>query len=500
MKTATQSFIILLVGVNFVFGFLLFQETPFSRQVQARSENEPARVIVQEAPVSEQTRERSSYSSVVERMAPSVVNIFTSRLVRDTPETSPLLDPFLRRFLGGEDDHRGPQFRQEQSLGSGVVVSENGYILSSFHIVDGADEIRVQMADGRQLLARVVGADPQTDVAVLKVETSGLPAAVMTDSANLRVGDVVFAIGNPFGVGQTVTMGIVSAVERSGFRILDYEDFIQTDASINPGNSGGALVDAEGRLVGINTAIISRTGGAQGIGFAIPINLARYVMEQLIEDGRVVRGFLGVNIQSLTPAMAEFFQVSNSEGALVSGVTHKTPAADAGLLPGDVIIGFNGDGVASSRQLRLLVAQTRPGKVVPLILVRGGETLSLEVKLSELPRSNGGTPFKAPKEAASEPVHFMDGLGLGDLGNRLRRQLEVPGEIEGAVITSIEPASPCYAAGLRPGAVIVEINRLPVRNAEEARSAGKRLPPGPVLLRVWSEGGTMYTVVNSLKG
>jgi serine protease Do len=321
---------------------------------------------VQENPISRDTKFTTSFAPVIKKVAPSVVNIYSTKIVKEGQRMIPFSDdPFFRRFFGDQfDDSRRPRAREEQSLGSGVIISEDGYILTNNHVVEGADEIKVVLADDRkEFEAKVVGTDPQTDVAVVKVEGKGLPAITIADSDQLEVGDVVLAIGNPFGVGQTVTTGIVSATGR-GVGILGregYEDFIQTDASINPGNSGGALVDAEGRLVGINTAILSRGGGNQGVGFAVPADLARYVMERIVKDGKVVRAYLGVWMQPITPELAkEFGLAPDTSGVLVSQVLPDGPAARAGLKDGDAIIEFNGKKVTDSRHLRLVVAQMAP--------------------------------------------------------------------------------------------------------------------------------------------
>jgi len=338
--------------------------------------------------VARENRPELSFASVIKKVAPSVVNIYTAKTVRENPRLSQLFeDPFFRQFFGDTYGYdRVPRERREQSLGSGVIVSEDGYILTSYHVVSGADEIKVALGDERIILdAGIVGTDPDTDVAVIKVDGQNLPAIAVTDSDKLEVGDIVLAIGDPFGVGQTVTMGIVSAKGRGGIGIVDYEDFIQTDASINPGNSGGALVDVEGRLIGINTAILTRTGGSQGIGFAVPVNLARDVMERLITDGKVRRGYLGVKVQTLTTEEAKRLKLSEQNGALIDEVTRNSPAEEAGLKKGDVIIEFNDKTVTDSRNLRLMAAQTRPGVTVSVKVLRDGKELTVTVKLGELP-------------------------------------------------------------------------------------------------------------------
>src|SRR6266540_5522416 len=306
-------------------------------------------VAVSDTPLERQTKFTASFSPVVKKVAPSVVNVFTTKTVRNPwPEVTPFFDdPFFRRFFGqpfGDNEgRRQPRTFKERSLGSGVIVTRDGYLLTNNHVVDGADEIKAARdKDKKQFTARVVGRDPKTDIAVLKIDAKDLPFITFADSDKLEVGDVVLALGNPFGIGQTVTMGIVSATGRGGMNIEDYEDFIQTDAAINPGNSGGALVDAEGRLIGINTAILSRTGGNQGIGFAIPVNLARDVMNSLVTDGKVTRGYFGVMIQDLTPALARKLDLKQRNGALVGDVVPKSPADKAGIQSGDVVTELDG--------------------------------------------------------------------------------------------------------------------------------------------------------------
>ena len=343
---------------------------------------------IADAPVSRENHPELSFAPVVKKVSPSVVNIYTAKTVRENPRLSRLSeDPIFRQFFGEAEGYgRVPPERREQSLGSGIIASQDGYILTNNHVVQGANEIKVALADERTVLdAKIVGTDPQTDVAVIKIEAQKLPAISFTNSDQIEVGDVVLAIGDPFGVGQTVTMGIVSAKDRAGMGIVDYEDFIQTDASINPGNSGGALVDIDGRLVGINTAILSRTGGNQGIGFAVPVNLARYIMERLISDGKVTRGYLGVKIQTLTPELATQLKLSGQTGALIGEVTPNSPAEKAGLKKNDVIIEFDGKGVTDSRHFRLMVAEKPPRSKVSVKVFRDGKQQTFTVELGELP-------------------------------------------------------------------------------------------------------------------
>ena len=343
-------------------------------------------VTIQEAPpgpVSSQSAATGpvSYANAVQAAAPAVVNVYTTKVIT---QRAPFADdPFFRHFFGGESGV--PKQRLESSLGSGVIISSQGYVLTNNHVIEGADEIQVALNDGRSASAAVVGTDPETDLALLKIALGKLPSIVFSRAEELRVGDVVLAIGNPFGVGQTVTQGIVSATGRQQLGISAFENFIQTDAAINPGNSGGALVNAAGQLVGINTAIFSRSGGSQGIGFAIPANLAKTVMEQILEKGRVVRGWLGIEAQDITPDLAESFGLKDHHGAIVAGVYPGSAADRAGLLPGDILTGVGDKTVEDARSAMNLTAALTPGSQVGLTVLRNGKRLGLRATIGERP-------------------------------------------------------------------------------------------------------------------
>jgi serine protease Do len=465
------------------------------------------RLNVQTNSIVRDDRVPASFASVVKKVGPSVVTIHSTRTSQMDPRRNPLLnDPFFRRFFGGEEEENGesrrgrPRQRQERGMGSGVIVSSDGYILSNNHVVEEADEVTVGFVEGGpRLKAKVVGTDPQTDISVLKVAGTNLPALTITDSSNLQVGDLVLAVGNPFGVGQTVTMGIVSAVGRGGFGIVDYEDFIQTDASINPGNSGGPLVDAQGRLVGINTAILSGAGGNIGIGFSVPINMARSVMERIIEHGKVVRGFLGVRIQEVTPELAKEFNLPAQTGALIGDVTPNSPAARAGLQAGDVITEFNGRKVTDSRNLRLMVAQTAPTTQVSLKLLREGKERALSATLAELPTEELASAEPRQRPSGGRAMQGLSGLEVTDLDARFRRQFDIPSDMRGVIVTSIDPDSGAYEAGLKPGDVIIEVNRQKVGNTRELTQAIQKAKGGRLLLRVWSQGGGRFVVIEPEK-
>ncbi len=449
----------------------------------------------------------ASYAPVIKRVTPSVVTIQSTRTI--TMRQNPFgEDELLRRFFGDQfaPDRRRPRTQQAQSLGSGVIVSEDGYILTNSHVVDGADAdgVKVALADGKTKYdAIVVGKDPRTDVAVLKIDAKNLPAITLADSDKLEVGDVVLAIGNPFNVGQSVTMGIVSALGRGGLGITEYEDFIQTDAAINPGNSGGALVDVEGRLIGINQSIVSRTGGNAGVGFAIPINQARNTMDRLTSDGKVTRGYLGVFPQAVTPDLAKAFKLPDTSGALVGGVQPNTPAAAAGISEGDVIIELDGKKVTDPRHLRLTVSQIPPNTKVGVKAIRDGKERTFSVTLGVLPDDPGDGSSQDSTLALDSKVEQLEGVEVMDLDNQPRQRLDMPARIRGALVSKVAPDSKAAEAGLQEGDVIVEINRQPVTNAEQAVDLCDKARGDRVLLRVYAsqngQGTTRYLTVEASK-
>ena len=468
----------------------------FSQKPKAEQFNAPP---VDESPLPREVGSHSSFAPVVKKVAPGVVKVFTTTKLHNTAFNGAPdgMNDLMRRFFGDPFQGRNPRREfgvpRQQGIGSGVIATRDGYILTNNHVVDGADEVKVGLQDGREFTAKVVGRDPKTDVAVIKIDAKDLPAVPMADSDKVEVGDVVLAVGNPFGIGQTVTTGIVSATGRGGAIGLDYEDFIQTDAAINPGNSGGALVDAEGRLIGINTAILSRSGGNQGIGFAIPVNIARDVMGSLVKDGHVTRGYLGVMIQDVNPALEKEFKLKSTEGALVGDVTPKSPAEKAGLQSGDLILDFNGKKVTDSRHLKLEVARTHPGESVPVKILRDGETKTLDVTVKELP----GTEQLAKNDSNHPDDNgTLNGVTVADIDSNARQQFELPGAVKGVVVTEVDPNSPSAEAGLKPGDVIQEINRKPVKTAEEAVKMTEKATDKTTLLRVWRDGGSRYVVVD----
>ena len=475
---------------------LAFTQKPASK---TEPKTTPVNLTLDERPVSRDAAGLTSYAPVIKKVSPGVVRVFTTVKAHKTGFSDGSgMNDLMRRFFGDQFQGRLPKqdfgTPRQEGVGSGVIATKDGYILTNNHVVDGADEVKVALQDGREFSAKVVGRDPKSDVAVIKIDAKDLPAVTMADSDKVEVGDVVLAIGNPFGIGQTVTTGIVSAKGRGNMG-LDYEDFIQTDAAINPGNSGGALVDADGRLVGINTAILSRSGGNQGIGFAIPVNLARDVMGSLIKDGHVTRGYLGVMIQDLTPALAKEFKLKDATGALVGDVTPKSPAEKAGLKSGDLLVEFNGKKVTDSRHLKLEVARTQPGETVPVKILRDGTAKTLQVTVQTLP----GSETIAKAERDSSDTGTLNGVGVANLDADARKQFEVPETVKGAVVTEVKPDSAAAEAGLKPGDVIQEINRKPVKDAEEAVRLTENPSDKTTLLRVWRNGGSRFVVVDESK-
>jgi len=377
------------VALGVLFIIALFKPDLLRWQAQAPS------LTIQQAtqPASRTPTPVESFAPAAQKVIPSVVNVFTQQKV-SSPAYPALQDPIFRYFFGDRLDARP---REVSNLGSGVIISPNGYILTNQHVVEAADEIQVALANGKTVPARVVGSDPETDLAVLKIDASGLPAITFAEPDSLKVGDWVLAVGNPFGVGQTVTAGIVSALGRTHLGINTFENFIQTDAALNPGNSGGALVDASGNLVGINSAIYSRTGGSQGIGFAIPVSIARKVMEQIIKSGSVTRGWVGVEVQDLSPELAESFSLKSAEGALIAGVLKGGPADVGGIRPGDILLAVNGRTVADSASLLNLIAALKPGEDAQLTVARKQQTLNLKIQVGRRPMQHTVESTQAPE-------------------------------------------------------------------------------------------------------
>src|SRR6202167_3859058 len=429
-------------------------------------------------------------ASVLKPALPAVVNIQTSKVVKSkSSQMMPFFnDPMFRQFFGdqGGQGQSEPQTEREHSLGSGVIVTSDGTIVTNNHVIEGATDIKVDLADKREFQAKLIGTDPKTDIAVLKIEATGLPTLAIGDSSKLQVGDVIFAIGDPFGVGETATMGIISATQRGGLGIENYEDFIQTDAPINPGNSGGAMIDLHGDLIGINTAILSGGGGGnQGVGFAIPINMARSVMDQIVGHGKVVRGYLGLFPQDVTPALARQFGLNRPGGALVSGLKPDAPAAPDRLKKGDVILELNGQPVESANDLQLRVSQSAPGTAVKLAYSRDGKVEHDNVTLGELPPDKLAEDNSGPSENSGG----LEGVNVEELTPDTLQQLQLPSGTRGVVVTNVDPSSAAAAAGLDRGDVIQEVNHKPVHNIAEYKQAVAAAGKQPVLLLVNLQGG-----------
>lgn len=434
---------------------------------------------------------RGSYADVVRVVAPAVVTVRTEGTVRTSARMPD--DDLLRQFFGdqsGGADHL-PTFKQ-RGLGSGVVVAAGGFILTNHHVIDDADVVRVDLVDGRSFKARVVGSDPPSDLALLKIEATGLPSVVLGDSDAVQVGDVVLAVGNPLGVGQTVTMGIVSAKGRStGLGDGSYEDFLQTDAPINQGNSGGALVNTKGELIGINSQILSPSGGNIGIGFAIPANMARHVMTVLRTKGRVRRGQLGVTVQPLTSDLAAALGLKNIAGALVSSVETGSAAARAGVKRGDVITSFDGHAVSDGNALRNRVADTSPGSHVPLVVTRDGVEHHLTVQLGEV-TSAAARPAGKPDDGNGRAAL---GVSVTPLNPELAAEVGVPSDVRGLLVEDVSADGPAADAGVQRGDVIQEVNRQPVTTVDQLRSAVVRRSRSPMLLLVNRSGHELFLTV-----
>ncbi len=490
----------------------------------------PLKITVDTKPIDRDRADRVSYAPVVKRTASSVVYVHSSKRVRAQDMYPFLNDPRFRRFFDGlgipmpEEDgslrpddgpgsNRGGNRNDrsnrgggsgsrnrlpdqvQQGLGSGVVITADGYILTNNHVVEGADDVKVSIGEAtKRYDATIVGRDSFADLAVLKIEATGLSPAVFGDSEQLQVGDVVLAIGNPFGVGQSVSRGIVSALSR-GVGIGPIEDFIQTDAAINVGNSGGALIDCEGRVVGINTAILSRSGGSAGVGFAIPINLARNIAEQIVNTGRVERGFMGVGPQDLTEELAS--QFGAEKGTIISEVSPDSPAERAGLKPGDVITKVNNTEIRDSRHLLLTVGQFKPDTPVTVEYLRDGKRATAKVKLGRRPESADTLEDSGP--AAGADVGVLNGVGVGDITAEMRDQLQLPARIKGALITSVDPDSPSGRQGLSEGDIILELDRKPVSNADEAVRLSEEIKGPKVLVLIWRNGRTRYMAIDESK-
>lgn len=470
-----------LIAVGVIIGLAIsskfdFQPKGFSEDYQISKESQEIL-----------TKVSNAMAEIIQAVRPSVVNIYTTKKIKRQPIPFPFNDPFFRRFF---DDEFGGFFDRQReytqtSLGSGVIVdSVNGYLLTNYHVIKGADEIKVKLYDKRVLDGTVIGYDAKTDIAVIKIKADGLRAIKWGDSDKLKVGETVIAIGNPYGLNLTVTSGIVSATGRANVGISDYEDFIQTDAAINPGNSGGPLVNVRGELVGINTAIFSTTGGYQGIGFAIPSNMAKIVMDNLIKHKKVVRGWLGVTVMDVDTEMAKANNLKEVKGAVVTDVQEGSPADKAKIMMKDIILNFDGKEVEDAAHLRNLVVSTPPGKTVKVEIIRNGKPMILNVIIGELPSEQ--------KVASSESV--LAGIHVEDLTQKTRSQLNIPKRINGVLISSIEPGSPAEGI-LRQGDVIMEINNQKINNVKDFSKVANQTK-GRAIVWFYRNGIVSYVTLN----
>ncbi len=426
-----------------------------------------------------QSFERNWVEAAADKVLPSVVNISSTKKVK--VNASPFSnDPFFRDFFGGGV----PQERIQRALGSGVIVSGDGYIVTNNHVVGGADEVEVRLSDERVFQAKIIGTDPKSDLAVIRIDAKNLPVVRIGDSSKLRVGNFVLAVGNPFGLEGTVTHGIISALGRTGLNIgVDYENFIQTDAPINPGNSGGALVNTSGELIGINTAILSGSGTNVGIGFAIPVNLAMNIVRSIEKTGKVVRGWLGVTVQEVTPQIAKAMGLEIPKGALVADVVKDSPAGKAGIRQGDIIAAINGKEVKDASVIRLFIAEILPGTKVPIRVIRDGKVMTFNVTMGDLAKA------QVPElKFTVKDNRFLNGATVSDLTPPAREALQVGENIKGVVVIAVENGSAAASMGVRPGDVIVEINSIKIANMAEFKKALGKMEGRKATVSIYRQG------------
>jgi serine protease Do len=435
-------------------------------------------------------------AGVTEKIRPSVVNIATSRTVK-TPRLPFADDPFFKRFFGSP---KAPSQQKSISLGSGVIVSQDGYIVTCNHVIESAEDIIVKTSDNNEFKGRIIGADAKTDIALIKIDAVNLPAASFGNSDALRSGEIVLAMGNPFGLNHTVTMGIVSALKRSGMGLTEYEDFIQIDAAINPGNSGGALLNTNGELIGINDAIYSTSGGSQGIGFAIPAKMIRSVMDSMLTQGKVVRGYIGVSIQPLTADLVRQFNLADKNGALITDITEGGPAEKGGLVVGDVMTEFDGKKIESMPELKNWVASSPPGKAVTVKVIRDGKIMNAKVVMGELP---GQQPVAAAPAASAAVLprtvvdNNLKGVTVRDATDEVLQKLGIKRKIRGVVITGISEDSPALGS-LEKGDVIIEVNRkLVPTSSDYAKTVGTIGKNQDILLLIIRGGASQYLTVST---
>jgi len=487
----------ILIAVGIVIGIVVASDMGWLPSGTAGPEPSPTPFVRPVATVPQLSMPGGSGKNFVEiakSVKPAVVNIAATRTGKsgESPQASPFDDPFFRRFFGDELKRDMPKERKERGQGSGVIVDPSGLIITNNHVVNKADDIRVVLSDKREFKAKLIGTDSKTDIAVIKIEATGLSPIAWADSDQLEVGEFVLAVGSPFGLTQTVTMGIVSAVGRASMGIAEYEDFIQTDAAINPGNSGGALVNIRGELVGINTAIFSQSGGNMGIGFAVPSNLARSIMDQLVGTGKVVRGWLGVSIQDLSPELAAQFGITETKGVLVSDVMDDSPAKKAGFERADVIVEFDGKPMDSPTHLRNAVAQTPLGKKVSIKLIRDKKPKVLDVTIVEQPKSMT-QPGSEENGESIAPTGVLSDLEVHELTEELAGRYGLKSAERGVVVTRVKPGSTAEEMGVREGDMILEVNRKAVTSVKVYERVMSGLSKDQaVLLLVKRQGRSIY--------
>jgi serine protease Do len=448
-------------------------------------------VVISKETVETLTKINDAMAELSAAIKPAVVNISSTKTIKMRNMPSPFFnDPFFQDFFGNQfRNFQQPRERKESGLGSGVIVEKDGYILTNNHVIAGADEIKVKLSDKKEYKGKVIGTDQKTDLAVIKINADNLPAIKLGDSDKVKIGEMVIAIGNPFGLNQTVTSGIVSAKGRANVGVADYEDFIQTDAAINPGNSGGALVNVKGELIGINTAIFSMSGGYQGVGFAIPSNMAKVVMDNLIKNGKVVRGWLGVFIQPITPELSKQFNLKDEKGALIGDVTEDSPAEKVGLQRGDIVIEFDGKEVLDATSLRNIVAATPPGKSVSIKVLRDGNPKTFKITITEMPSQM--------QSSAGASNNQLKGVHVQALTRELKKQLDVPDRLKGVVISDIDEVSPA-AGTLAKGDVIIQIDQKNVASLKDYETvvSGIKSNQG-ILMLIYRNGATFYMTLSS---
>jgi len=436
------------------------------------------------------TRVNEAMSEVTSAVKPAIVNISSTKTIEAQGVPSPFFnDPFFRDFFGNQfRNFQQPKERKQSGLGSGVIVGKDGYILTNNHVIKDADEIKVKLSDKREFKGKIIGTDQKTDLAVIKIEADNLPVIKLGDSDKLKIGELVIAVGNPFGLNQTVTSGIVSAKGRANVGIADYEDFIQTDAAINPGNSGGALVNIKGEVIGINTAIVSSSGGYSGIGFAIPSNMAKAVMDSLLNKGKVVRGWLGVSIQPITPELSKQFGTKDEKGALIGDVVEESPAAKAGILAGDIIVEFDGKEVIDPTGLRNAVAVLSPGKAVTMKILRDGKSMTMNATVSEQP--------DLMQKAMGTVDNQLKGIHVQNLTPEQRKKMGLPVRVTGVIVSDMDEKSPAEGT-LMKGDIIMQINRKNITTVKdyEATVSDIKTSQG-IMILLYRNGSSLYVTLS----